>query len=65
MTNSMSALDSTISESYNIYTQNDYVYDTNFFTQKLQTFTVLAFLSDGNKILKPRKLEMFPYFFNN
>ena len=62
MTNSMSSLDSTISESFNLYTQNDYIYDTNFFTQKLQTFTALAFLSDGNKILKPRKLNMFPYF---
>ena len=62
MTNSMSSLDSTISESFNVYTQNDYIYDTNFFTQKLQTFTALAFLSDGNKIIKPKKLNMFPYF---
>ena len=62
MTNSMSSLDSAISESFNLYTQNEYIYDTNFFTQKLQTFTALAFLSDGNKILKPRKLNMFPYF---
>ena len=65
MTNSMSSLDSTISESFNVYTQNDYIYDTNFFTQKLQTFTALAFLSDGNKIIKPKKLNMFPYFLNN
>ena len=65
MTNSMSSLDSTISESFNLYTQNDYIYDTNFFTQKLQTFTALAFLSDGNKIIKPKKLNMFPYFLNN
>lgn len=64
MTNSMSSLDSTISESFNVYTQNDYIYDTNFFTQKLQTFKALAFLSDGNKILKPKKLDMFPYFLN-
>ena len=62
ITNSMSSLDSTISESFNLYTQNDYIYDTNFFTQKLQTFTALAFLSDGNKIIKPKKLNMFPYF---
>ena len=64
MINSLSSQDSTISESYNVYTQNDYIYDTNFFTQKLQTFYALAFLSDGNKILKPRKLKMFPYFKN-
>ena len=65
MTNSMSSLDSTIQESFNVYTQNEYIYDTNFFTQKLETFKALTFLSDGNKILKPRKLEMFPYFLNN
>ena len=62
MTNSMSSLDSTISESFNLYTQNEYIYDTNFFTQKLQTFTALAFLSDGRKIIEPKKLNMFPYF---
>ena len=62
MTNSMSSVDSTISESFNLYTQNEYIYDTNFFTQELQTFTALAFLSDGNKIIKPRKINMFPYF---
>ena len=58
----MSSVDSTISESFNLYTQNEYIYDTNFFTQKLQTFTALVFLSDGNKIIEPRKLNMFPYF---
>jgi len=64
MINSLSSLDSTISESHNVYTQNEYIYDTKFFTQDLETFTALAFLSDGNKILKPRKLKMFPYFLN-
>ena len=53
---------SSISESVNLYTQNDYIYDTNFFTQELQTFTAIAFLSDGNKILKPRKIGLYPYF---
>ena len=62
MTNSMSSIDSTISESFNLYTQNEYIYDTNFFTQELQTFTALVFLSDGNKIIEQRKLNMFPYF---
>lgn len=62
--NSLSSQDATLSESFNVYTQNDYVYDTNFFTQGLQTFTALAFLSDGNSIIKPRKLKMFPYFLN-
>ena len=59
---SLKSKDSNISESYNIYRQQEYVYDTNFFTQKLETFTSLVFLSDGNKILKPQKLQMFPYF---
>ena len=65
MINSLSSQGSTISESFNMYTQNDYIYDTNFFTQNLQTFTALAFLSDGNKVIRPRKLNMFPYFLNN
>ena len=65
ITNSLSSQNSTISEGYNVYTQNDYVYDTNFFTQKLQTFEALAFLSDGRKILEPKKINMYPYFLNN
>ena len=51
-----------ITESLNTYIQKDYVYDTNFFTQELETFTCISFLSDGSKILKPSKLKMFPYF---
>ena len=61
-THSLNSQNSSIQESYNTYTQNDYIYDTNFFTQSLETFSTLTFLSDGNKILKPRKLKMFPYF---
>ena len=38
------------------------IYDTNFFTQKLENFTCLSFLSDGNKILTPQKIKLFPYF---
>ena len=63
LTKSLVNKDSSISESLNIYTQNDYVYDTNFFTLELETFNSLCFLSDGNKILKPTKLKMYPYFF--
>mgnify|MGYP004560738827 CR=1 FL=1 len=62
LTKSLVNKDSSISESLNIYTQNDYVYDTNFFTLELETFNSLCFLSDGNKILKPTKLKMYPYF---
>lgn len=64
MTNSMSSLNATISESFNVYTQNEYIFDTKFFTQKLKTFTAIAFLSDGNRIFKPKKLNMYPYFKN-
>ena len=64
ITKKFNSRDASLSESLNIYTQNEYVYDTNFFTQDLETFTTLAFLSDGNKILKPRKIKMLPYFIN-
>ena len=50
------------SESLNTYTQFDYVFDTNFFTQKLDTFNCLAFLSTGESILPPQKLKLIPYF---
>ncbi len=53
---------SSISESYNKFTQTDYIYDTNFFTQELKTFSSLCFLSNGFKILKPQELNMIPYF---
>lgn len=50
------------SESLNTYTQFDYIFDTNFFTQKLDTFNCLAFLSTGKYILPPQKLKLIPYF---
>ena len=62
ITNSLNSRNSNISETYNTYLQNDFIFETNYFTQKLETFTALTFLSDGNKILKPEKLYLFPYF---
>ena len=62
ITNTLNSKDSSVSESYNTYTQSDYVYDINEFTQKLETFNALTFLSDGSKILRPSKLKMYPYF---
>ena len=50
------------SESINSYTQFDFIYDTNFFTQELNTFSCLALLSDGNKIISPQKINLVPYF---
>jgi len=64
LTNSLNSQNSSITESLNTYTQRDYIYDTNFFTQDLETFSSLAFLSDGTRIFKPSKLKMFPFFKN-
>ena len=64
ITNSLNSENSSITESLNIYTQKDFIYDTNFFTQDLETFSALSFLSDGSHIFKPSKLKMFPYFKN-
>ena len=57
-----SSIDSNLSESINTYYQFDYSFDYNFFTQELETFTCLAFLSTGTKIIKPQKINMLPYF---
>lgn len=64
-TNTLVSRDSNLSESYNKYTQNDYIYDTNYFSQTLETFKSLCFISDGQKILKPTKLQMIPYYQKN
>lgn len=64
ITNTLNSRNSNISESYNSYFQSEYIYDTNFFTRELETFTALTFLSDGNKIFEPRKFQMLPYFKN-
>ena len=62
-TNSLNSKDSNISETVNKYIQTDFVYDTNFFTQNLQNFTCIGFLSTGEKILKPQKIDLIPYFY--
>ncbi len=62
ITNTLNAKNSNISETFSSYLQNEYIYETNFFTQDLETFTALAFLSDGNKIYPPQKLQMLPHF---
>ena len=62
ITNTLNSQGSNISESYNSYKQNDFIFETNFFTQNLETFTALTFLSDGNKIYKPSKIKLYPYF---
>ncbi len=64
ITKKFNSLDSNISESINSYSQFDYIFDTNFFTQKLETFSCLAFISTGNTIIPPQKIQMIPYFKN-
>lgn len=61
-TNSLNSKNSSISETISTYVHSDFVYDTNFFTQSLQNFTCLAFISDGSKIIPPSKIHLFPYF---
>ena len=56
------SVDSNLSESINSYSQFEYVYDYNFFTQNLENFSCVGFLSDGSKIMRPQKLSMIPYF---
>lgn len=50
------------SESLNSYTQFDFVFDTNFFTQRLDIFSCLTFLSTGSSIIPPQKINLIPYF---
>ena len=64
LTKKFNSLDSNLSESINSYSQFDYAFDTNFFTQKLETFSCLAFLSTGNSIIPPQKIKTIPYFKN-
>ncbi len=65
ITNTLNSENSNISETYNTFTQMDYMFDTNFFSRNLETFTALSFLSDGNTIFPPQKINMFPYFKKN
>ena len=64
ITNTLNSENSNISESISTYIQNDYIYESNYFTQELETFHTLCFLSDGNKIYPPCKIQMIPYFKN-
>ena len=61
-TKSFVSIDSNLSESINSYSQFEFIYDYNYFTQNLEIFSCVGFLSDGSKIMKPQKLSMIPYF---
>ncbi len=62
VTNSFTSHDTGLSESINESIHHDFTYDSHFFTQELETFSCLAFLSTGERILKPMKLKLIPYF---
>lgn len=60
--NSFSSKDSNLSESYSTSFQKDYVFDSNFFSRDLETFSCLSFISNGYFILPVQKLFLKPYF---
>ncbi len=60
--NSFLSKDSNISESFNTSYQKDFIYDSNFFSRDLETFSCLAFLSNGSSILPLEKLNLTPYY---
>ena len=62
ITNTLNSTDSSISESISTQLIYEFIYDTKFFTQDLENFCSLCFLSDGNKIIKPQKIRLKPYF---
>ena len=61
-TNSLASRKSNLSETISTHIQTDYIYDINFFTQNLETFSCLSFISNGNKVLPPCKIDLIPYF---
>lgn len=60
--NSFSSKDSNLSESINTSIQKDYIFDSNFFSRNLETFSCLSFISTGSNILPIEKLTLLPYF---
>ena len=62
LTKNFTAIDSNLSESVNSYSQFEYIFDYNYFTQNLETFTCVGFLLNDSKIIKPQKISMIPYF---
>lgn len=62
MFNSFSSKDSNLSESISTAYQKDFIFDSNFFSCQLETFSCLAFISNGCSILPAQKLFLTPYF---
>jgi hypothetical protein len=53
---------SSISESVNINSVKEFIFEEMLFTQQLDIFTGVCFLSDGAKILEPTVVHLQPYF---
>jgi len=60
--NSFLSKNSNLSESFSTSFQKDYIYDSNYFTCQLETFSCLAFISNGLTILPTEKIFLTPYF---
>lgn len=53
---------SSISETVNVNSVKEFVFEEVLFTQMLDVFTGICFLSDGAKILEPSIVHLQPYF---
>lgn len=60
--NSLRSDTSNFSEGISTYVQNEYIYDTNYFTKTLKTFEALGFISNGSNIIYSSKISLIPYF---
>lgn len=60
--NNFFSKDSNISESINTSYHKDFIYDSNFFSRELETFSCLAFISNGSRIMPLDKISLSPYF---
>ncbi len=61
-TKSFTSIDSGLSESYNKTYQLEDRFNPKFFSQELEIFEALIFISDGKKILIPEKIKLIPEF---
>lgn len=60
--NTFKSNNSSLSESISTQIQHDFIYDINTFSRELHTFQAICFLSTGDKILAPQKIQLMPEF---
>ena len=53
---------SSISETLNVNIVSEFIFEEQIFTQRLDVFTGVCFLSDGAKIVEPTVVHLTPYF---